>query len=486
MFPNWFRSPLTPRRKKSYETPDQGANGFYQIKNAGNLFWISALTRGDHSHATFDNTDSSPKFELVNDIDLESFNWEPIASSYDGDSFGGTFEGNGHTIDHFYLYRNITDFKTDNLYYGLFAHCEYATIQNFTIKGKAEIISHRPEGVSVSQGYDPVFGTVAGGTFFYSTLCDVYSYVDVSVEADDNSMSKAAGIVCFPGGEFNIQRCVNFGNITGDYMYAGGITILPMYPEGSIKDCANIGNMHSTLKYPDIENLISSGILVFVWNSIFFQDYLYMNMSDCYDYGTISGEPNMLCLPISTPITEMKNMTAENCYYIDAVTSPNDIGTPHTAEQFKSGETGYKLNSGVTDGTQAWYQNIDNGKTPDVILFRINHAARSTTLRARTAIPTIPTAILRSRPRNRRLLNPPQQNRQQLSRQALNPPQQNRQQSSLQQLNRRLQNRQQLSRQPLNLPLQNRQRNPPSRRPCLPAKATASKPMRSLSRSWRA
>ncbi|SCX27379.1 hypothetical protein SAMN02910436_02226 [Ruminococcaceae bacterium P7] len=348
-----------------YETLDQGANGFYQIKNAGNLFWISALTRGDHSHATFDNTDSSPKFELVNDIDLESFNWEPIASSYDGDSFGGTFEGNGHTIDHFYLYRNITDFKTDNLYYGLFAHCEYATIQNFTIKGKAEIISHRPEGVSVSQGYDPVFGTVAGGTFFYSTLCDVYSYVDVSVEADDNSMSKAAGIVCFPGGEFNIQRCVNFGNITGDYMYAGGITILPMYPEGSIKDCANIGNMHSTLKYPDIENLISSGILVFVWNSIFFQDYLYMNMSDCYDYGTISGEPNMLCLPISTPITEMKNMTAENCYYIDAVTSPNDIGTPHTAEQFKSGETGYKLNSGVTDGTQAWYQNIDNGKTPD-------------------------------------------------------------------------------------------------------------------------
>ena len=348
-----------------YETPDQGANGFYQIKNAGNLFWISALTRGDHSHATFDNTNSSPNFELVNDIDLESINWEPIASSYNGDSFGGTFEGNGHTIDNFCLYRNITDFKTDNLYYGLIAHCEYATIRNFTIKGKAEIISHRPEGMSEYQGYDPCFGTIAGGTFFSSTLSDVYSYVDVTVDADDNTMSKAAGMVSFPGGEFSIQRCVNFGNITGDYMYAGGITILPMYPEGSIKDCANIGDLHSTLKYTDDEFLISSGILVFVWNSLFFQDYLYMNTSDCYDYGTISGESNMLCLPISTPITEMKHMTVENCYYLDSVSSRDVIGTPNTAEQFKSGETGYKLNSGVTDGTQAWYQNIDNGKTPD-------------------------------------------------------------------------------------------------------------------------
>ena len=348
-----------------YETPDLGANGFYQIKNAGNLFWISALTRGDHTHATFDTKNLSPNFELVNDIDLESLNWEPIISADTGETFGGTFEGNGHTINNFYLYRNITNFKNDNLRYGLFTHCENAAIRNFTIKGKAEIISHRPEGVSVYDGYDPTFGTIAGDTFMNSTLSDVYSYVDVSVEADENSMAKIAGMVCFPGGTFSIQRCVNFGNITGDYMYAGGITILPMYPEGKIKDCANIGNLHSTLKYTDEDILISSGVLVFVWNSLFFQDYLYMKTSDCYDYGTISGEPNMLCLPISTRITEMKHMTVENCYYIDSVTSRDVIGEPNTADQFKSGETGYKLNSGVTDGTQAWYQNIDNGKTPD-------------------------------------------------------------------------------------------------------------------------
>ena len=36
-----------------------------------------------------------------------------------------------------------------------------------------------------------------------------------------------------------------------------------------------------------------------------------------------------------------------------------------TISEFKCGEVAFKLNNGVTDGTQAWYQNIDNGLTPD-------------------------------------------------------------------------------------------------------------------------
>ena len=59
-------------------------------------------------------------------------------------------------------------------------------------------------------------------------------------------------------------------------------------------------------------------------------------------------------------------MSITNCYYLEgsAFDSKNK-STAHTAEQFRSGETGYLLNSGVTDGTQAWYQNVDNGRTPD-------------------------------------------------------------------------------------------------------------------------
>lgn len=60
--------------------------------------------------------------------------------------------------------------------------------------------------------------------------------------------------------------------------------------------------------------------------------------------------------------------TKENCYYLDtcgfkSVNSEND-DRAKTAEQFASGEVCYLLNNGVTDGTQAWYQMIDN-ENPD-------------------------------------------------------------------------------------------------------------------------
>lgn len=57
--------------------------------------------------------------------------------------------------------------------------------------------------------------------------------------------------------------------------------------------------------------------------------------------------------------------TKENCYYLDTCgfTAEND-DRAKTAEQFASGEVCYLLNNGVTDGTQAWYQMIDN-ENPD-------------------------------------------------------------------------------------------------------------------------
>ena len=60
--------------------------------------------------------------------------------------------------------------------------------------------------------------------------------------------------------------------------------------------------------------------------------------------------------------------TKENCYYLDtcgfkSVNSEND-DRAKSAEQFASGEVCYLLNNGVTDGTQAWYQMIDN-ENPD-------------------------------------------------------------------------------------------------------------------------
>jgi len=56
--------------------------------------------------------------------------------------------------------------------------------------------------------------------------------------------------------------------------------------------------------------------------------------------------------------------TITNCYYVTALGDAQ--GTATTAEAISSGEVCYKkLNKGKVDGTQAWYQNLDNGNTVD-------------------------------------------------------------------------------------------------------------------------
>ena len=59
---------------------------------------------------------------------------------------------------------------------------------------------------------------------------------------------------------------------------------------------------------------------------------------------------------------EFPYSTIENTYY-EANVEPGDAAK--TAEQFASGEVCSLLNKGVTDGSQIWYQNIDNGAEQD-------------------------------------------------------------------------------------------------------------------------
>ena len=59
---------------------------------------------------------------------------------------------------------------------------------------------------------------------------------------------------------------------------------------------------------------------------------------------------------------ELPYSTIENTYYEANVESGD---AAKTAEQFASGEVCSLLNKGVTDGSQIWYQNIDNGAEQD-------------------------------------------------------------------------------------------------------------------------
>ena len=355
-----------------YQTPQQDEDGWYQIENGGNLFWISALTRDDHTHAQFEKADRAPKFELTKDIDLESRQWEPIASSLAEQEFTGEFDGNGFTINNFYIGKNITeaDFANDHsliLKYGLFLSCDNAVIRNFSIKGKAEITSDLPDGFSDDNYAEIHYGTISGATCHDTEFSDIFSYVDVTFDVDNYYVyPMVCGIAIEADLASNIRRCVNFGNITGGLYVAAGIANLEFYPMGVIEDCANIGKITSTWNDPFDEgsNAMLSGILCYPWVSIVFEGATHIDINNCYNYGELTSATEDDSI---TPIVMLvsNDVSVNNCYRLDTASTDQENCTPQTAEQFKSGEVGYKLNSGVTDGTQAWYQNIDNGKTPD-------------------------------------------------------------------------------------------------------------------------
>ena len=56
----------------------------------------------------------------------------------------------------------------------------------------------------------------------------------------------------------------------------------------------------------------------------------------------------------------------ENCYFYTTYAVNKSFGTEKTCEQFFKGEVTYLLNNGVTDGTQAFYQDLANADYPTI------------------------------------------------------------------------------------------------------------------------
>lgn len=311
-------------------------NGVYGIKNAGQLFWFASLVNNDHTHADFDKQDAGAKAVLVKDIDLESREWSPIRD------YTGVFDGQNHTVSNL----EITNTSHDT---GLFRSV-YGTIKNFTVKGEM-IISADGDYIGGVVGY-------ADG----STISNITSYVNISNTA--GVLHHIGGVVGYIANKDTfVDKCLYYGtvDIKNSTDCIGGI-VGYTNAGARISNCAN----HGTVTASEA-GAYTGGILGYVNNSN-------PTIKDCYNYGKVSnGNSTQYCGAI---IGWARNYTASNIdnnYYLDSSSAlafgsgskSGAAATAKNAEQFKSGEVAYLLNHSVTDGTQVWYQNIDNGKTPD-------------------------------------------------------------------------------------------------------------------------
>lgn len=237
--------------------------------------------------------------------------WKPITVQYQG-----VFDGNGHTISGVYI-------KSDASYQGLFAdlgvngEIRNLGVVNSYIKGKYYV------------------GGISG--LNRGKIINCFSSATVT------GNSYLGGISGDNEGSSSVENSYNSGNVSGNDDI-GGVSGINL---GTIKNCYNTGSINSTGR--------SSGG-VCGWNRY--------SIVNCYNIGTVSG--NAFVGSISGSNSDTASIT--NSYYLktdkinanlNGVGSGSDTTIAKTDAHFSSGEVTYLLNEGVTDGTQAFYQNIE-------------------------------------------------------------------------------------------------------------------------------
>lgn len=308
----------------------------YEISNAGMMFWFASLVNNDSAYAEFKTQNAGAKGVLVKDIDLEDREWKPIMN------FSGSFDGQGYSISGF----KITSTTSSS---GLFGSAN-GTVTDFTLKGE----------IKLSANGEKVGGVV--GSANGATIKNVASYVNISNTAGE--LKHIGGIVgCIENKVTTVDKCVYYGtlNVENSHDCIGGV--VGYSSDGArISNCANHGNVSASK-----DGAYIGGILGYVNNSS-------ATVKDCYNYGNVSNGGNTkYCGAIIGWARNYTTANIDNNYYLDSSSNlafgsegiSGATATAKTFDKFKSGEVAYLLNHKVTDGTQAWYQNIDNGKTPD-------------------------------------------------------------------------------------------------------------------------
>ena len=313
----------------------------YQITNKEELYWFAQQVNGGNTKINAklmnDITVNSNVLNASGELNKGDFTaWTPIGN--ESKQYKGTFNGNGKTISGLYFNKYTTD------YVGLFGYVG----SGGNVSNVGVVASYFKGGYKV--------GGVCG--YNYGTIKNCYNTGAVSG-------NESVGGVCGYTYWGTIENCYNTGAVSGDYV--GGVcgynehgTIKKCYNKGAVSGSWNVGGVCGYNRYGTFENCYNTGA---VEGSDFVGGVCGYNsdgtIKNCYNTGAVSGYGY-----VGGVCGENYGGTITNCYYLDTCGATSTLATSMTEIQFASGEVCYKLNNGVTDGTQAWYQIIGTDTLP--------------------------------------------------------------------------------------------------------------------------
>lgn len=302
--------------KMHYQPATQAADGYYEIKNAGNLFWFAQKLEESPDNDTLNA-------RLAGNITMpEGMNWVAMQVGQYGAPYNGTFDGNGYVISNLSV-------ASDNVA-GVFNN--EGLFKTIGQNGVVENLGMVNPSIKPDSGYA---GAICGTN--YGRIENCYNLGGNIVV----SSMYGGGIAGENKG--TISRCYNTGSVSSSNGSSIGGIAGYSHEGGEISDCYNTGDITGAWYVGGICGQLSGG-----------------TVTNSYNTGTPTAT-----LPgyesTANPIVgaRLDQYIVENTYYLS--TTENNAGG-RTAAQFASGEITYLLNA--NRGNAVWGQTLGTQATP--------------------------------------------------------------------------------------------------------------------------
>lgn len=263
--------------------------------------------------------------------------WTPIGDS-GYHNYNGTFDGNGYTISGVYIN------NSDSMEQALFSCIgETGTVKNLGLTNSFIYSKNYVGGIVGTNNYGTVTNCYNDATVYgIYTVGGVVSYgagvmTDCYNSGTITAVSyNAGGVIAANYGE--TVKCYNTGKVSGGNQIGGVVG----FDNGAVYDCFNLGEVTGDSQVGGVVG----------YNSF--------TIANCYNVGVVKGNEQSGSVSGYNPDADITN-----CYYLEGTaTESNAKFISKTAEQFKSGEVAYLLQSAHESTDKIWGQNIGNDDYP--------------------------------------------------------------------------------------------------------------------------
>jgi len=365
---------------------DSDGDGYYEIDNAGKLYWFAAEVGGGNTAINVKLTENiEVNGGVISATSTNVREWTPIGNS--ANRYTGTFDGNDKMVRGLF-------FNDENAsYIGFFGYVDAGGVVknvgvlNSYIKGATNVggVVGYNKG-TVSGCYNR--GDVSGTEYVGGVIGDNGGSVSDGYNTGDVSGTKyVGGVAGFNGESVVIENCYNTGAVTGSGDAVGGIV---GNNRGTVQNCRNtavisgggyvggvvgyntvlgtVKNCYNTREVRDgeyyvggvvgyngktVENCYNVGAVSgteYVGGVVGYNGENDSLVRNCHNVGSVSGIESVGGVIGYTGLSSVTN-----CYYLDTCGATGS-GSSKTDEEFESGAITMLLGD-------AFGQSLDNGET---------------------------------------------------------------------------------------------------------------------------